>query len=183
MPSEGHNRSVTGESGGTWAGPEGSRSDRCAGCGGVLTLTRLQRQPMPEDHARGCRQYSMALRVMQFAADLAHAAPEPDEDAAGPYGLGWQLYCREAVHDLESAARAVSVSDALKQQQGRYAADTQTDGTDGGRGRAAAATMLTRACQALSQSKKPDPVITNSMSEGRRSDRAWRRRLPWGRQQ
>jgi hypothetical protein len=119
---------------------------------------------------------------MDLAADLARAAPGPGEDAAGPYGTHWQQYCREAAHDLESAARALNVSDALKRQQDKYAADSRTDGTDGGRGRAAAATMLTKACRALSQGKKPDPVVTSSStSEGHRSDRAWRRRLPWGR--
>jgi hypothetical protein len=78
----------------------------------------------------------------------------------------------------------VSVSDALKRQQAKCAADSHTDGTDRGRAQAGAATMLAKACQALSQDKKPGPVSTNSsMSEGHRSDRAWRRRLPWRRQQ
>ena len=169
------------EPGGTWGSPPGWRSDRCAGCGGVLTQTRLSRQPKSDDHTAGCKQYILALQVMQLAAELAQATPEPEEGATALYGLSRQRYCREAAHDLKDAAQAKSVSDALKQQKNKYAADTHADDTDDRRGRAAAAKMLMLACQALSEGEKPASAASNfSANLLRQSGRAWLRRLPWG---
>jgi hypothetical protein len=182
MPCEAHNLYVHVEQGGTWGSPEGWTSDRCAGCGGVLTLTRLWRQPEPEDHAAGCRQLSLALQAMLLAAEIAQATPEQDEGTSPAYDLSWRRYVQEATHDLKGAARAKSVSDALKQQGHKYAADSRADDTDEGRGRAAAAKMLRLACQSLTESRNRDYVASNaSMKQFILSTRTWFRRLPRGR--
>jgi hypothetical protein len=105
-----------------------------------------------------CKQYHIAVQVVLYAADLVQAASEPKDRAADSDDLSWRRYCRDAASDLERAAEEESVSDALKQHEGRYAADAKSDGTEGSTGRAAAAQMLVRACHALSAGKKPAAI-------------------------
>lgn len=158
--------------------PEGSRSDRCKGCGGALVLTRLRRQPMADDHVGDCKEYGLARNVTKFATELAHAASGLGDAATSPILRSWRRYCEEAAHDLHAAARAESVSTALKKHEKRYEDDASVNDTDADRGRAAAAHMLMLACQALSQGKQPTPVTPDtSMNQERQPDRSWPRRL------
>lgn len=144
--------------GDTWAAPPAPTSSRCVGCGGVLTLTKRSRQPQLADHAADCREYDLAVRVAQYAAELAQATPELTDAMTADDGLSWRCYCEDAAHDLDFAALSTSVSGALKQQGTRYAEDRRPDGTNGSRGRSAAAGMLMHACRALSRGRKPDTI-------------------------
>jgi hypothetical protein len=126
----------------------------------------------------GCVQYSLALDVIKSAAELAQATPELDKAATASYTLGWQRYCQEAAHDLQSAARAKSVSDALRQLADKYQADIRSGGTDESRGRAAAAQMLMEKCQDLVQGAG---VTSESQMKRQRSGRFWPQGLRWRR--
>ena len=144
--------------GDTWSATPPPTSNRCTGCGGVLTLTSRSRQPESTDHLAHCREYHLAVRVTQYAAELARVTPELTDEITADDGLSWRHYCEEAAHDLEFAALATSVSNALKQQEDRYAEDRRPDGTKGSHGRSAAAGMLMLACRALSRGRKPDKI-------------------------
>jgi hypothetical protein len=142
----------------TWAAPPAWTSNRCAGCGGVLTLTTRSRQPESADHAANCKEYRLAVRVTQYATGLARVTPELTAEITDDDNLSWRHYCEEAAHDLDFAALATSVSDVLKQQEDRYAEDTRPDGSKGSHGRSAAAGMLMLACRALAGGRKPDKI-------------------------
>jgi hypothetical protein len=96
--------------------------------------------------------------ITHYAALLAQATPELNDDVTADDARSWQRYCQEAAHDLDFAAQATSVTDALQQRENQYAKDNKApDGTKGNRGRSAAAHMLIRACQKLSRAKEAEP--------------------------
>jgi hypothetical protein len=142
----------------TWAAPPASTSYRCAGCGRALTLTRRSRQPESADHEANCKEYRLAVRVMQYAAELTRMTSELADEITSDDAVSWRHYCQEAAHDLDFVALATSVSDALEQKEVRYAEDRRPDGNRGSHGRSAAAEMLMLACRALSRGRKTDRI-------------------------
>ena len=142
----------------TWAAPPAGTSTRCAGCGRVLTLTRRSRQPESDDHEANCKEYRLAVRVAEYAAELTRVTSGMADEITSDNTDSWRDYCEEAAHDLDFAALATSVSNALKEQEDRYAADSRPDGIRGSDGRSAAAEMLMHACRALSKGKKTDNI-------------------------
>jgi len=96
--------------------------------------------------------------ITHYTALLAQATPELNDDVTADDGRSWQRYCQEAAHDLDFAAQATSVTDALQQREAHYAKDSKPpDGTKGSRGRSAAAHMLKCACQKLSRAQEAEP--------------------------
>jgi hypothetical protein len=142
----------------TWAAPPAAMSNRCAGCGRVLTLTTRSRRPESADHTANCKEYRLAVRVAQYAAELTRVTSELADEITSDDAVSWRHYCEEAANDLDFAALATSVSDALKHQEDRYAEDSRPDGTKGSLGRTAAAEMLMLACRALSRMRKTGKI-------------------------
>jgi hypothetical protein len=139
--------------------PAPAESDRCDGCGGALYWTMRHRAPMPQDHVRGCPEYSLAGRIVRYRNELERAVSSLEKRTRDPDERAWRKYIDRARAEFASAARTSSPSDAVSRLRSRYTAASPVQDRKGAEGIAAAAAMLSQACTALAEGKDPGPVI------------------------
>ena len=116
--------------------------NRCLWCGGSLYATKATGQPQQEDHEPGCKFFGTAVQVMQYANELKRASA-----ASGG------RYLRRSVKELSAAACASDPVRTITTLARKYSDDAKQ-----GTKQAEVAEMLSQACQALAQGKKPAPV-------------------------
>jgi hypothetical protein len=139
-------------------------SNRCDWCSGALTLTRLRRRPIRQDHLPGCREYELAARVIEYAVGLK-AAVSATSVRTGDY-REWRRYSARAIKDLIRAACRPSVREQLSELSFQYGHDAARESDGAPTGANQAASMLSLACQALLTGKDPVPAQALKAPEG-----------------
>jgi hypothetical protein len=124
------------------AAPPPFGGNRCGWCGGSLYATEATGRPQPEDHETGCKFFDTAVQVMQYVVELEQAS-------AGSGGR----YLRKSIKQLSAAACAGDPVRAITILARKYDTDAKKSTK-----RAEAAEILSQACQALTQGKKPAPI-------------------------
>lgn len=124
------------------AAPPPFGGNRCGWCGGSLYATKASGQPQPKDHEPGCEYFEIAVQVMQYVKELEQVSS------------GWGgRYLRKSIKELSAAACGGGPPLAITTLAWKYGADAEKGGK-----RAEAAEMLSQACQALAQGKKPATI-------------------------
>lgn len=147
------------------------RSIRCSGCGGELNSTMLRRKPVAEEHLKGCREYHLALHVMQYSEKLRQVTSSSSPE--------WQKSCARAADDLARVACSSSVSQGLESLTQRY--HEAARGSKGTRGRYVCAATLAQICQALAEGNAPDDVPVPNLDHAPQRARVLRLLTPWRR--
>jgi hypothetical protein len=115
--------------------------NRCGWCGGSLYATQATGQPQPEDHELGCKFFDTAVQVMAYVKELEQVS------------AGSGRYLRKSTKELSAAACAGDPVDSIAILARKYGDDAKKSTKQ-----AEAAQILSQACQALAQGKKPAPI-------------------------
>jgi hypothetical protein len=121
--------------------PRRSGGNRCGWCGGSLYATETTGRPQPGDHELGCKFFDTAVQVMAYVKELERVS------------AGSGRYLRKSIKELSAAACAGDPVHSIAILARKYGDDAKKS-----RKRAEAAQMLSQACQALAQGKKPAPI-------------------------
>lgn len=131
---------------------------RCCGCG-ALMLPKVTGDWVARKHAPGCPEDGVAARVIRYSNDLKRAVSSGRKWTRDPDERAWRKHIDEAAAELTHAGWSPCASAALKNLWSRYEAANPPQDAKGTAGIAAAAAMLSRACEALALGKDPGPVI------------------------
>jgi hypothetical protein len=123
------------------AAPPPFGGNRCGWCGGSLYATQATGQPQPEDHELGCKFFDTAVQVMAYAKELEQVS------------AGSGRYLRKSIKELSAAACAGDPVHSITILARKYGDDAKNSTKQ-----AEVAQMLSQACQALAQGKKPAPI-------------------------
>jgi hypothetical protein len=123
------------------AAPPPFGGNRCGWCGGSLHATQATGQPQPQDHELGCKFFDTAVQVMAYVKELEQVS------------AGSGRYLRNSIKELSAAACATDPVHSITILARKYGDDAKKSTKQ-----PEAAQMLSQACQALAQRKKPAPI-------------------------